>query len=556
MPESPNGRVITFYSYKGGTGRSMALANLAFALAKRNGGKRVLAVDWDLEAPGLHRYFRPYIKNADINERPGLIEILASLRELLGAQKKELEREELGSIVAKADWDAHTLATDLPSLDFIKAGRFDASYSERINTFGWEDLYQRQPNFFGAIADHLSQRYAYVLVDSRTGLTDISGICTALIPDTIVAVFTPNRQSIDGAVQILRQAVDYRKQSDDLRTLRIFPLASRIELNEKKLQEAWRFGDREGLKGYQAEFEDLFNELYGLEECDLKAYFNDAQIQYVPFYSFGEEVAVRSEVESSLSLARSYTSFEEILSAPQNPWEHTSARVTPWDDAWFETQKKTALESLEKTRLVGYMEVRCSLAYPILPKARLELRDAASKAFLPSHSGSHIGIVDAAGESKPRPSDDGIVAEVSERAGTYNYWSLRSNGDFFLLRSLIEDDFLKYPSRIIAIDARIAEVTEVLLYCQRLYKQLGVSPLSQARIIVEHSGLKGRSLRPGSVALVDRSVTSIRTSLNGIEEDLVGLVRTVAAPMFELFDFMTFPESVYIDHVERVRSRS
>ena len=41
------GQVITFYSYKGGTGRSMALANVAWILASN--GKRVLVIDWDFE---------------------------------------------------------------------------------------------------------------------------------------------------------------------------------------------------------------------------------------------------------------------------------------------------------------------------------------------------------------------------------------------------------------------------------------------------------------------------------------------------------------------------
>jgi MinD-like ATPase involved in chromosome partitioning or flagellar assembly len=50
------GMITTFYSYKGGVGRTMALANIAVLLARR--GLRVLAVDWDLEAPGLDRYFR------------------------------------------------------------------------------------------------------------------------------------------------------------------------------------------------------------------------------------------------------------------------------------------------------------------------------------------------------------------------------------------------------------------------------------------------------------------------------------------------------------------
>jgi MinD-like ATPase involved in chromosome partitioning or flagellar assembly len=47
--------IVTFYSYKGGVGRSMALANVADILCRQ--GARVLMVDFDLEAPGLEQYF-------------------------------------------------------------------------------------------------------------------------------------------------------------------------------------------------------------------------------------------------------------------------------------------------------------------------------------------------------------------------------------------------------------------------------------------------------------------------------------------------------------------
>lgn len=50
------GSVFTFYSYKGGVGRSFTLANVAVLLARW--GNRVLCLDWDLEAPGLSDYFR------------------------------------------------------------------------------------------------------------------------------------------------------------------------------------------------------------------------------------------------------------------------------------------------------------------------------------------------------------------------------------------------------------------------------------------------------------------------------------------------------------------
>ena len=82
--ESSAGRVITFYSYKGGVGRSMLLANVAWVLAFA--GKRVLVVDWDLEAPGLEHYFRPWLGGRDEADafltRPGVIDQLESYCEL------------------------------------------------------------------------------------------------------------------------------------------------------------------------------------------------------------------------------------------------------------------------------------------------------------------------------------------------------------------------------------------------------------------------------------------------------------------------------------------
>ena len=59
---------FTFYSFKGGVGRSMALANVADILARR--GLRVLVIDFDLEAPGLERYFQ--VEKTAALANPGL----------------------------------------------------------------------------------------------------------------------------------------------------------------------------------------------------------------------------------------------------------------------------------------------------------------------------------------------------------------------------------------------------------------------------------------------------------------------------------------------------
>src|SRR5260370_42300808 len=79
--------------YKGGTGRTMALANVGCALARDAKLLRpVLLVDWDLEAPGLHRYLRKQVVTAFggdeslFDNTPGLIDLFIELRNRIWVQ--------------------------------------------------------------------------------------------------------------------------------------------------------------------------------------------------------------------------------------------------------------------------------------------------------------------------------------------------------------------------------------------------------------------------------------------------------------------------------------
>src|SRR3954466_8650371 len=86
------GDIVTFYSYKGGTGRTMALANIGHILAwQLPPYRKVLMIDWDLEAPGLHRYFYDQLKTnfsqsnerryaSTLMRRPGLVEFIRDIR--------------------------------------------------------------------------------------------------------------------------------------------------------------------------------------------------------------------------------------------------------------------------------------------------------------------------------------------------------------------------------------------------------------------------------------------------------------------------------------------
>jgi len=358
------GRIITFYSYKGGTGRTMALANAAVVLA-RDRGKEVLAIDWDLEAPGLHRF----LHDGDVDERAGLVELFANAHELLPSVSGD---GRAGTGRAQRVWrelslDPYVGPTQVPGLSVMRAGRMDAGYEDRVSKLDWERVYHDEPELFSAFAARLAEQYDYVLVDSRTGVTDSGGICTMLLPDRLVLVFTPNRQSLDGVVARARAAAAYRSRSADLRPLVVYPLASRVELSEEELRREWRHGAREGAKaadnpyrdGYQPTFEALFREIYDLPECDLEAYFDDVQIQHASRFAYGEPIAVLEERPSDrLSLARSYVGFTRVLTDARAPWDAHATKVPaegkPDREALREKAERRALLD-EAERRIGVL---------------------------------------------------------------------------------------------------------------------------------------------------------------------------------------------------------
>ena len=82
------GKIVTFYSFKGGVGRSMALANVAALLSEW--GRSVLVVDWDLEAPGIERFFSTISSDALSRQKstPGVLDLV------VGDSAKRLEWHE------------------------------------------------------------------------------------------------------------------------------------------------------------------------------------------------------------------------------------------------------------------------------------------------------------------------------------------------------------------------------------------------------------------------------------------------------------------------------
>jgi MinD-like ATPase involved in chromosome partitioning or flagellar assembly len=278
-----NGTIITFYSYKGGTGRSMALANVAWILA--SAGRRVLTIDWDFEAPGLHRYFRPFLIDKELSSTQGLIDFFWQY-----AAQSVTPVDHPDGDSGKAWWDASTdldhftVQLDWPfkndgCVDFIPAGKQDPEYADRVTGFDWTKFYRRLNGavFLDSLARRLRDSYDFVLIDSRTGVSDTAGISTIAMPDSLVAMCTLNRQSVDGVAAVLASIEPQRVD----RPLKVFPVFTRVELAEKDRLDAARKRARAVFAKYAPA--DAGN--------GRASYWNDMEVLYQPYYASEEVLA-------------------------------------------------------------------------------------------------------------------------------------------------------------------------------------------------------------------------------------------------------------------------
>lgn len=270
-------RILTFYSYKGGTGRSMLLANIGWLLA--NEGKRVLMVDWDLEAPGLHRYMAPFLTDSQMTGSDGLIDmVLAYAAEAVDPTEANRDPDwirntaDVLDYAVSVNWQFEKGGT----LSLLPAGRQGPGYSTKVNTLNWQNLYDRLGGFkfFEHLKESMRANFDFILIDSRTGVSDTAGICTVQFPDTLVVCFTLNNQSIEGAAAVAQSVIDQKPPNE----FQVFPVPTRLDNSEsEKLLRRWKLArDR---------FENL------LPRGQRESYWDDVAMQYVPKFAYEEILA-------------------------------------------------------------------------------------------------------------------------------------------------------------------------------------------------------------------------------------------------------------------------
>lgn len=264
------GTVVTFYSYKGGVGRSSTLANVAVLLARW--GYRVLAIDWDLEAPGLHHYFKDVMP-----EQPagGVVDLAGDF--LRGLPEPT----------------AHEIRLDLSDgrLALLAAGRMDGGYAGRVQAIDWADLYDRGfATYLETCRAKWTAEHDFVLIDSRTGIADTAGICTAHLPDQLVVVFTANEQNLRDVVDIAERADRARDAMPYDRPKHVvLPVLSRLD-NRVEYERA---------EHWQRKCADAVRPLFSnwlAKAVPEEAMLRHLTLPYVSYWSFGEQLPVLEEL--------------------------------------------------------------------------------------------------------------------------------------------------------------------------------------------------------------------------------------------------------------------
>jgi hypothetical protein len=232
-------------------------------------------------------------------------------------------------------------------------------------------------------------------------------------------------------------------------------------------------------------------------------------------------------------------------------------------EGWFSRHSEAAQRGLASRGRTGALSVRFALQQPV-GTSQLQLLDAVRRSTIRTF-GWPIGVLlENRAEFRPKPTSDGIFAEVSiaEKSisgrASYDYWAVRTNGDFFAVQSFFEDE---RTENALFFNTRIVRIAEALLLAANLYGHLGVPDDAVLSVSIGHQGLSGRQLGSSNLnrdvlpatSHEERSETTLLSSVASLRANTTEHVMQVGEPLFILFDFTRFDRSVYHDIVSKFK---
>lgn len=160
-------------------------------------------LDFDLEAPGLDSF--DFCE--DQRRGPGLVDFIEDY-------EGNLVAPDLSGFISECRiWENQS-----EKLFLMHSGMGSDDYPVRLNSINWVDLYRKRSGFllFEDLKEQVkSLGVDYFLIDSRTGHSDVEGICTRQLPDSVVFLFYPNLQNVCGIKEVARRVRNSRGSGEE-----------------------------------------------------------------------------------------------------------------------------------------------------------------------------------------------------------------------------------------------------------------------------------------------------------------------------------------------------
>ena len=244
-------KTITFYSYKGGSGRTLLLANVAKQMSLV--GLNVFAIDLDLEAPGLHHKLHLDAKEDSGRFRAGVVDYLHGAV----TQKNppplrpctfEIEKVNLGD---GSIWL-------MPAGDVLTRGYWLKMAELDFNQMFYSDKGRGVPILL-ELRRSIEEEYNpdFLLIDARTGITELGGVSTTILPDTVVCLLLNNRETQEGSREVLRGIG--RASRSRQTPIAIVPIMSRIPLIPQEIEDRILRAAQDMLNEPASELADTLN---------------------------------------------------------------------------------------------------------------------------------------------------------------------------------------------------------------------------------------------------------------------------------------------------------
>lgn len=234
--------VIAFYSFKGGVGRTTALAS--FAIQRARMGETVVVIDLDLDAPGVGTLLDS--GTPETEEQFGIVDYLIELP--------------IYPQINLSDYYHLCLSASARGQIFVfPAGRIDSDYLAMLARLDLEPSSHSSKHPLLQMLDHARKELTpdWILLDCRAGLSEASGFALSGLANLTVLLGTTSSQSWQG-LRLVIERLGAQRVERGLPQAECLVVQTMTPENRETAESA--------TSAFRSEAENLFEEAYYAED--------------------------------------------------------------------------------------------------------------------------------------------------------------------------------------------------------------------------------------------------------------------------------------------------